>query len=214
MRTFMLGVAMMLGANAMADSADLTAVRADWNTPAQPFRAIGNIYYVGTHELASWLIATPGGGILIEKNLNTLGFSVKDIKILLNTHAHFDHSGGLARIKRDSGAILWASLGDRKSLEGGRYLGSDGNQELDSPPVSVDRIVADYRSTFGKLKSMQVDVFLSIHQGFFGLWEKRAAQKAGAPNPFVDPSEFQAFVSGSHSDFEADLSKQINKGKT
>ena len=288
MRRAVVLFAFLVGATqAFADSAEWAATRVQWNTPGEPFRAIGNIYYVGTRELAAWMIATPRGGILldaalpesaplIEQNLKTLGFSVKGIKILLNTHAHFDHSGGLAQIKRDSGAGLGASAGDRESLESGRYLGSEDVQAMASVPVHVDRliadgeeislgnvtltahlmpghtrgctswtmtvieagiphsvifycstsvaanrlapreqypgIVADYRSTFDKLRTMKADVFLGIHQGFFRLWEKRAAQKTGAPNPFIDPFELESFVASSRQEFEVALTQQMQQG--
>lgn len=128
--------------------------RARWNQPSAPFRLIGNVYYVGTEGLASYLIATPEGAILldgalaesapqIERNLEALGFKLGDVKYLLNSHAHFDHSGGLAQLKRDTGAALVASEGDRSALEGGFYLGSEGDHSLDSVPVRVDRTIRD-----------------------------------------------------------------------
>jgi metallo-beta-lactamase class B len=125
-----------------------------WNRPAEPFHVIGNVYYVGTKGLSSWLISTSKGLILIdgalpesapqiEQHIVALGFKLKDVKILLNSHAHFDHSGGLAQLKRDTGAILIASAGDKVSLETGTYLGSEDVHAFDAPPVRVDRIVAD-----------------------------------------------------------------------
>jgi len=128
--------------------------RARWNQPAQPFRVIGNVYYVGTHELAVWLITTRSGHVLldgalpesvpqIEANIRSLGFRLEDVHWLLNSHAHFDHSGGLAQLRRDTGARLYASAGDRESLESGTYLGSEADTTLSAPPVSVDATVAD-----------------------------------------------------------------------
>ena len=125
-----------------------------WNRPAEPFHVIGNVYYVGTKGLSSWLIDTSKGLILIdgalpesapqiEQHIVALGFKLKDVKILLNSHAHFDHSGGLAQLKRDTGAILIASAGDKVSLETGTYLGSEDVHAFDAPPVKVDRVVAD-----------------------------------------------------------------------
>ena len=137
-----------------APAAGYAAARAKWNEPAEPFRVIGNIYYVGTRGLSSWLIRTPEGLIvidggleesapLIERNIATLGFRLRDVRYLLNSHAHFDHSGGLARLKRDSGAMVVASEGDRGSLESGTYLGSEDESDLRSPPVKVDRALHD-----------------------------------------------------------------------
>src|SRR5687767_10753932 len=86
-----------------------------WNNPVQPVRIIGNIYYVGASEVSSFLITTPNGHILldsgfdetvplIQANIKQLGFKLEDVKILLNSHAHADHAGGLATLKRLTGA--------------------------------------------------------------------------------------------------------------
>src|SRR5438477_5439728 len=83
--------------------------------PVEPFRIIGNVYYVGANEITSFLIVTPVGMILIDggsvemapvirANIAQLGFDLHDVKILLNSHAHLDHAGGLAELKRRSGA--------------------------------------------------------------------------------------------------------------
>ncbi len=127
---------------------------ANWNQPFTPFRVIGNVYYVGSAGLSAWLIKTPKGLILldvgvpenaalVEGNIQALGFHLRDIRILLNSHAHFDHSGGLARLKADTGATLMASEGDRYALEKGVYPGSEANHGLDFPPVKVDRTLKD-----------------------------------------------------------------------
>jgi metallo-beta-lactamase class B len=102
----------------------------NWNTPVAPFRIIGNIYYVGASDVTSFLIVTPAGDILldgglaqtapqIEANIRTLGFKASDVKILLNSHAHFDHAAGLAELKKSSGAKLVAMEGDMTLLENG-----------------------------------------------------------------------------------------------
>jgi metallo-beta-lactamase class B len=106
---------------------------------------LGNVYYVGALGVSAYFIQTPAGAILldgglqetaplIEKNIATLGFRVKDVKVLLNSHAHFDHAGGLAALQKASGATLVASRGDAPALRAG-----GGNQ----PPVRVDRVIAD-----------------------------------------------------------------------
>lgn len=130
------------------------AQRNNWNTPTEPFRIIDNLYYVGTEGLASYLITGPQGNVLIdgavpdsapqiEANIEKLGFRVKDVKILLNSHAHFDHSGGLAQLKKDTGATLQAMEGDVSALEGGFYLGSEDNKAMGAPPVKVDKALKD-----------------------------------------------------------------------
>src|SRR5580698_6411511 len=86
---------------------------------APPHRVIGNIYYVGEDDLASFLIVTPKGNILINTGYEfsvpviragakTLGIRFEDIKILLVTHAHSDHAGGLATVRKLTGAKMWA----------------------------------------------------------------------------------------------------------
>ena len=83
----------------------------EWSKPYQPFRIVGNLYYVGTYDLACYLITTSQGNILvntglaasasqIKDNIETLGFKFSDTKILLNTQAHFDHVGAIAAIKK------------------------------------------------------------------------------------------------------------------
>lgn len=125
-----------------------------WVEPVTPFKVIGNVHYVGVSGLASYLITSEDGHILIDgglpqnapmiaRNIETLGFDITDVKMLLNTHAHFDHSGGLAALKEMSGAVLIASEGDRSALEGGFYLGAEDKLEYSAPPVKVDQIVAD-----------------------------------------------------------------------
>jgi len=124
---------------------------ANWNTPTEPFKVIDNIYYVGTNGLASYLITTPQGhilidtampegGPLIEASIQKLGYKLTDIKFLINTHAHMDHTGGLALIKKDSGAQLISGEKDKPLLEGGYYPGQD-DEFVKFPPVKVDRVV-------------------------------------------------------------------------
>jgi len=124
------------------------------NQPVAPFRIIGNVYYVGASDIASYLIVTPQGHLLIEggfeetapqieKNIATLGFKLEDVKILLSSHAHLDHAGGLTELKRLTGAKLVASAADAELLaRGGRGDFQYGDQ-LPFPPVKVDRVVGD-----------------------------------------------------------------------
>lgn len=86
----------------------------------EPFRIAGNLYYVGTKDVTSFLLADPKGCVLIDggypgtadmiiRNIELLGFKIKDVKILLSSHGHLDHAGGLATLQKASGAELWAS---------------------------------------------------------------------------------------------------------
>jgi len=259
--------------------------QANWNTPAEPFHVVDNVYYVGTEGLSAFLFTTPEGHILldgatpqgapiIEANIARLGFRLADVKVLLNSHAHFDHSGGLKQLKQDTGAKLYAMEGDVSALEGGFYLGSEDSKTMGAPPVTVDRvlhdgdtvklggftltanltpghsrgctswgasvhdggkaydalvfcsatvaanritppvqyegIVADYRTTFVKTKTMRVDIPLAPHPEFFQLLQK--AEKAQAdpkgPNPFVDPTAFPALMTSLEADFERTLKER------
>lgn len=125
-----------------------------WNEPFEPFRIIGNIYYVGTADLASYLITTPDGHILVDSGLEEsaaqllasiakVGFNARDIKVLLNTQAHFDHTAGLAAVKSVSRASMVASAGDRPLLDSGGKDDPAFGDRLMFAPVKVDRVVAD-----------------------------------------------------------------------
>ena len=96
---------------------------ATWSKPYQPFRIAGNLYYVGTYDLACYLITTGEGHILIntglaasasqiKNNIEKLGFRLADIKLLLTTQAHFDHLGAMAAIKQMTGARVWVNAPD------------------------------------------------------------------------------------------------------
>lgn len=125
-----------------------------WIKPAAPVKIGDNLYYVGTEGLSAWLIVTPRGLILIdgtmeqnvpaiEANIRALGFNLSDVDILLNTHAHFDHAAGFARLKKDTGAGLLASAGDRPLLEKGVYPGSEDVAAWRFTPVKVDGLIKD-----------------------------------------------------------------------
>jgi metallo-beta-lactamase class B len=93
---------------------------AEWNQPQKPFRIFTNTYYVGTHGLSSLLITSDSGHVLIDgdlpdsasqivSNIRSLGFRIEDVKLILNSHVHFDHAGGIAELQRLSGARVVAS---------------------------------------------------------------------------------------------------------
>jgi metallo-beta-lactamase class B len=141
-----------------------------WKTPMPPRHIIGNIYYVGPSGVSSWLITTPSGHVLIDttfeecvpricRSIEQLGFRVGDIKLLLGSHAHADHSGGHAMMKQLTGARIVASAADAHLLETG---GADDfspfpKDLLAYTPVKADRIVQD-----GELVSLG-DVTLTAH---------------------------------------------------
>lgn len=142
------------GAQAQTVKDFLAQVMAKWTAPFPPFQLIGNIYYVGTDGIAVYVIKTSDGLILldtgvpqstgmIKDNIAKLGLKVGDIKYILNSHAHFDHTGGFAEMKKDTGAQLIAGLRDKPLLETGTYPGDEQNRDIGFPPVKVDRTVTE-----------------------------------------------------------------------
>jgi metallo-beta-lactamase class B len=122
----------VLGAAAacLAQDAPYARERVEWNAPGKPFRIYGNTYYVGPAGLSSILITSEKGHVLIDgalpesaqsiaANIRTLGFRVEDVKLILNSHAHFDHAGGIAELQKLSGAKVAASPWSAQVLQAG-----------------------------------------------------------------------------------------------
>jgi metallo-beta-lactamase class B len=145
-RSFLLGVVVVSG---------VAQPNPEWTSPFPAHRIIGNVYYVGTYDLACYFITTPEGNILINTGLEgsapliksgveSLGFKLQDTKILLATHAHYDHTAAMAEIKRITGAKFLASDADVPTFEdGGKsdYLFTD--PKLRFAPVKVDGRLKD-----------------------------------------------------------------------
>lgn len=125
----------------------------DWNEPFKPFQIIGNIYYVGTRGLACYIIKTKAGLILLDTamqesspivraNIEALGFNLKDVKIMISSHAHFDHVAGHADMKAATGAKVYAMKADVEILESG---GKKGFHPIPPfyKPVKVDKVLKD-----------------------------------------------------------------------
>ena len=127
----------------------------DWSEPFPPHRMIGNIYYVGSRGLAAYLITTPQGHILINSNVESslsllresiekLGFRFSDVKILLISHAHFDHDGSSAEIKKLTGAKYMVMEGDVPVVEsGGQSDFQYDGPAFRYPATKVDRVLHD-----------------------------------------------------------------------
>lgn len=147
---------------------------AEWNLPQKPFRIFGNTYYVGTHGLSAILITSESGHILIDgdlaesaeqivSNIRTLGFRIEDVRIILNSHVHFDHAGGMAELQKMSGARVLASPWSAAVLRNGRPGRGDPQYRTarriaplrhvhdlrDGERVTVGQIVATARFTPG-----------------------------------------------------------------
>jgi metallo-beta-lactamase class B len=121
---------------------------AEWNQPQAPVRIHGNTYYVGTRGLTALLITSPDGHVLIDgalpnsaplilENVRALGFRVEDIRLILNSHVHYDHAGGIAALQRASGARVAASVPSASVLERGTSAPGDPQhgELLDFPAV-------------------------------------------------------------------------------
>lgn len=125
-----------------------------WNRPVKPYRIIGNVYYVGASDVTSFLITTPRGHILLDSgfeetvpqirnNVGQLGFKLEDVKILINSHAHTDHAGGLASLKELTGAKLMVSEADAALLARGGRDDFAWGDTLTYKPVQADRLLRD-----------------------------------------------------------------------
>jgi len=258
----------------------------DWTQPFPPHRVIGNVYYVGSKGPASYLITTSQGHILINSGLKSsvpliresiekLGFRFSDVKILLISHAHWDHCAGSALVKELTGAKYMVMDADVAEIEAG---GKGNFQYGNSPdslykPAKVDRVLhdgdevklgdvvlvahltpghtkgcttwtmkaleggktynvvvvgspnvnpgyklvsnalypqiaQDYELMFRTLKSLPCDVFLGAHGNYYGMEDKSARMKKGAPNPFIDPEGYKSYVTEREQAFREELRKQ------
>ncbi len=270
-----------LGAALAASSAG--AAEPSWTRPVEPFRIVANVYYVGSEGLSAYLIVSPKGDVLldgtlaenaplIERNIEKLGFKPTDVKVLVASHAHNDHVGGLARLKQDTGASFWASAGDRWALEHGRHRGDTNYGVGTFPPVKVDHvlsdgetvrlgdialtailtpghtpgcttwslpvreggralsvvfpcstsvagnilvgnraypgIVADYRASFARLKTLKADVVLPNHPDMADVLGREARRRGGDAKAFIDPGQLPKMVAATERAFDAGLAKQ------
>jgi metallo-beta-lactamase class B len=122
----------------------------EWNAPVKPFNIYGNSWYVGTAGLSAVLVTSPQGHILLDgalpqsapliiANIKALGFRIEDVKVILNSHAHWDHAGGIATLQRASGATVMASASGALGLQSGTN-GKDDPQYQANPVVHVAKV--------------------------------------------------------------------------
>lgn len=132
---------------------------AEWNAPREPFRIFGNTYWVGTNGLGAILITSDEGHVLIDgglaesarsiaESIHSLGFELDDVELILNSHAHFDHAGGIAALQKASGALVAASPASARVLESGQSGPDDPQYGILPPmdPVSEVRPISDGES--------------------------------------------------------------------
>ncbi|UVO49791.1 subclass B3 metallo-beta-lactamase [Sphingomonas sp. SUN019] len=152
MTTMRFGLA--LAALAMAGPVGAQLDPPAWTRPIAPFNLIGPVDYVGTEGLAAYLIHTRSGAILIdgtmpqnaaaiERSVIARGVKIRDVKYLLLSHAHFDHAGGLAALKRASGAKLVVGAGDAAAVNSGIPPGETNYGVIRFPAAKVDRAIRD-----------------------------------------------------------------------
>jgi metallo-beta-lactamase class B len=148
--------ALSIGLISRVAAEGISTDRAAWNAPQAPFRIYGNTWYVGPHGLSSILVDTGQGLALfdgdlpetapqIEAHIRALGFRVRDVKWILNSHAHIDHAGGIAALQRASGAQVLASAAGAQAMELG---GADPKDPLygsvpDYTPIKQVTVVRD-----------------------------------------------------------------------
>jgi len=125
----------------------------EWSRPFPPFRIVGNLYYVGTADLACYLLVTPKGNILINtglasseklirESIKKLGFKLSELKILLTTQAHFDHLGAMAAIKKATGAKFMVDYADAQVAADGGLSDYDLDGKVAVfKPVKADRVL-------------------------------------------------------------------------
>jgi metallo-beta-lactamase class B len=121
----------------------------EWNRPVEPFRIVGNVYYVGASGVSAFLITTPAGHILldtgfretvpiIKAGIGKLGYRFEDIRLLLVSHAHYDHAGGIAEVKAATGARLLANPREVELLARGGKKDFAFGDRIPFPPVTAD----------------------------------------------------------------------------
>ena len=138
----------------LAAAAPLAAQPEGWTRPFPGHRVVGNLYAVGTYDLAVFLVTSDEGHFLINTgledstamiraNVEALGFRLEDVRVLLTMQAHWDHTAALAEIKELAGAEMWATAGDAPVLEDGGFSDPHFGGRVSFPPVAVDRVIAD-----------------------------------------------------------------------
>ncbi len=150
MKFWLLGIWLGAGASELPSGQPqpVCSMCAEWNQLQQPFRVYGNTYYVGPHGLSSILITSEQGDVLIDggleesapqiaEHIRQLGFRVEDVKLILSSHAHHDHAGGIAALERITGARVVASPWSAKVFKAGG-VGTDDPQYGDG--IGIERI--------------------------------------------------------------------------
>ena len=149
-RIFLIGCVFCFGLSTFQPA--LGAAPEHWSKPFPGHRVIGNLYAVGTYDLSVFLLTSDAGHILINTgledslpqiraNIESLGYQLADVKILLTMQAHWDHTAALAEIRETTGAAVWATMDDARVLEDGGFSDPHFGGRQTFRPVTVDRII-------------------------------------------------------------------------
>jgi metallo-beta-lactamase class B len=219
--------------------ADYSASIKAWNQPQKPFQIIGNIYYVGTINLGCYLIKTRDGLILLDTalqesgpqlraNIESLGFKLKDIKIMLSSHSHFDHVAGHADMKAATGAQVYSTAADAEILESGGQKGFHPIKPF-YKQVKVDKILKDGSNVRlgeiimtahltpghtegntawtmkvtenGKQYNVLFTSSMSINPGVRMVNNPTWAGVGAQPNPFIESQSFRDFIADNEKNY-------------
>lgn len=153
------GAAHAAGSDLQADKPKDCKSCEEWNVPQEPFQVYGDTYFVGSAGLVSILIVSSDGSILLDgglpqtapliaANIRKLGFDLKEVRLIVNSHMHHDHAGGIAALQRASGATVAASAAGAFALEQGGPAEDDpqigfGREHNEFPAVAGVRVVRD-----------------------------------------------------------------------
>ena len=152
LRALLLGIGSLSSINAGAAAIECDRCAA-WNQEQAPFQIFGNTYYVGVRGLSSVLITSPDGHVLIDgalpqsapliaRHVKQLGFKIEDVKLILNSHTHYDHAGGIAELQKLSGAKVIASDVAARVLRTGKVERNDPQFEIIKPLPGVSNVEA------------------------------------------------------------------------
>jgi len=172
-----------------------------WSVPGEPFHVFGHTWYVGPANLAAVLIKTNDGAILIDgglpqtapqilANIRKLGFKPEDVRIMLNSHAHYDHAGGLAELQQATGAQVYASEKSKPAFERGLPMPDDpqilfGDKHNSFPPIRNVRAVKDGETL--KLGSFAITAhYTPGHTPGGTTWTWRDCEGTGASQRCID----------------------------
>jgi metallo-beta-lactamase class B len=151
---FLLTATASLAAEKELPQLEAYTAQASWRQPVQPFTIADNTWYIGTAGLSALLVKTPQGAVLLDgglpqaadmllQHMKQIGVQAADLKLILNSHAHIDHAGPLAQVKRATGAKVAASAESAVLLARGDSDDLHFGEGFTFPPVAVDRIVMD-----------------------------------------------------------------------